>query len=77
MTRFYFSRSCGPNPFASKYLISGVINAPDLDGAKGQLSALLHARGSTDGATSFTWADLSTVEQSESGLLAITMGERS
>lgn len=74
MAKYYFSRSCDPNPLAWKWLISGVIEASSLDEAKGDLDAALIRLQTTDRASSFTFTALDSIEKTDGGLLAITMG---
>ena len=72
---FYFSRNCAPHPFASKHLVSGVIEADTLEHAQSTLTKTLSGGQFAETAKAFNWSDLQTVERSEHGILAITMGE--
>jgi hypothetical protein len=42
--RFFFARKCGPNPFASKWISSGVIEAETLEGAHAVINAACEKR---------------------------------
>jgi hypothetical protein len=74
MTQFYFSRKCGPNPLATRWIDSGVIDAPDLETAQAALDAACAETKSTDRATTFAICDLSKVEIGPHGLVALTTG---
>jgi hypothetical protein len=74
MGKFYFSRNCEPNPFASKYLVSGVIDAGSMEEAKTNLDDVLSGIKSTDRSSTFSFIDLDLAEPSTGGLIAITMG---
>lgn len=72
MKLFYFSRTTAPNPLASRWLVSGVIEASDLADAKARLDAALSK--STDKSDSFAFSDLETTERHESGIISMTTG---
>ena len=72
---FYFSRNREPHPLATKHLVSGVIEAASLEDAKAKLTKAMAGNTIVETANDFKWSDLQTVERSEHGILAITMGE--
>ena len=74
MSQFYYSRKCGPNPFATKWMVSGVIEAVDLETAKANLDAACARMKSTDRATTFEIINLATVEPVLHGIVALTLG---
>lgn len=76
MAKFYFTRTGKPNPFASRWLVSGLIEADDLAGAMAKLDAALAETKITDRSSSFSFADIATAATNPNGLIAITIGER-
>jgi hypothetical protein len=72
--RFFFARKCGPNPFASKWISSGVIEAETLEGAHSVMDAACVKRQTTDRATSFAWSCLEDQEPVSGGFLTMCMG---
>ncbi len=76
MARFYFTRNCEPNPLASKYLVSGVIDAGSMEEAKANLDEVLSGIKTTDRSSTFSFVDLDRTDPSKGGLIAITMANK-
>ena len=76
MALYYFTRSSDPDPFAAKFLVSGVIEAETMDAAAKALDEALERTRNADRSSSFIFIALDGAEKGEGGLLAITMGDR-
>lgn len=74
MPMFYFSRIAEPDRFASRFLISGVIDRETIEEAKTWLDQALQRARHCDRSDNFAFVNLSTIQPTDEGLRAITMG---
>jgi hypothetical protein len=73
MELFYFSRTGGVNPFSATYVVSGVVEAENLDAAKAAVDEAFRTSKRTDRHDSFRFTNLRETERSPSSLVAITI----
>lgn len=73
---FYFTRKSRPNAMSADWLVSGVVVAASAADAESALSALLEKSKRIDRGCDFSFVDLTTVDISDHGVAAITMGSR-
>jgi hypothetical protein len=72
---YYFSRKMPMPHDGSRYLVSGVMKADDVDDARRKLDALLIERNNPARAGDFAFCDLAATECAAHGLVAMTIGE--